>query len=57
MGHKLAPVMVKSKAQVRLEQRRARAILEASELSGCIRIQPMPVPAQPVFKKQGKEES
>jgi hypothetical protein len=57
MGRKRAPFMVRSKVHTPSERRRARAILEASEWSGCIRIQPMPVPAQSVFRKQGREES
>ena len=48
--------MVRSKqVQRQSERRRARTALEASELSVCIKIQPiMPVPAQSVFKKQGR---
>jgi hypothetical protein len=34
------------------ERRRARAVLEASEWSGYMRIQSMPAPAQSVFKKR-----
>jgi hypothetical protein len=56
-GRKGALFIVMSKVQVPSERSNARAVLEASELSGCMRIQPMPVPAQSVFKKQGREES
>jgi hypothetical protein len=44
--------MVMSKLQVPSEWSRARVAVEASESSVCIRIQPMPVPAQSVFKKR-----
>jgi hypothetical protein len=42
---------------VEVDRRRASAAADASESSGCIKIQPMPVPTQSVFKKQGLEES
>ena len=57
MGCKWAPFMVRSKLQMPSERRRARAALDASELSGWISIQPTPVLAQSVLRKQGREES
>jgi hypothetical protein len=56
-GRRRAPFIVRSKVLMPSALRRARATREALEFSGCIRIQPMPVPAQSVFKKQGREES
>jgi hypothetical protein len=50
-------VIVTLKLQMPSDRRRASAAAEASESSGCTRIQPMPVPAQSVFKKQGSAES
>ena len=53
---KWVPFMVRSKLQRPFDWRRARAASDASNLLGCIRIQPMPVPAQSVSKKQGRVE-
>jgi len=65
IGRRRAPFIVTSKLQMPSDRKRASSAAEASESSGCIKIQPMPVPAQSVFKnkawkyrsKQGKAKN